>query len=99
MLPFVFFRFAQPHEAMGLMMIFFFAVNSAASIGLGIFAGKEFKRSWWIPILFSILFLLSYWLILESIILDLSVYAISYLVLGMGAMLLTKYITQHTKDQ
>ena len=85
-LPLIFLNLAEPHEAMGLMMIFFFAVNPITSFVISSFIGKDVKKLWWIPILFAFVFLFSYWLILNDIVLELSVYAITYTLIGYVAM-------------
>lgn len=85
-LPLIFSNLANADAVMGLMMILFFAVNPISSICVNAFIGKDIKRLWWFPISFALLFLLSYWLVLKEILLDLTIYAVIYLLTGALAM-------------
>ena len=87
-LPLIFVNLAKPHEAMGLMMTFFFAINPVASVIVSLFVGKDIKKLWWIPLSFAIVFLLSYWFVLSEIIWDLTIYAIIYALLGLLTMII-----------
>ena len=81
-LPFLLLHFAQPHEAMGLLMLLFFIVNPAAAVCLGALAGWDIKRLWWGPPSFPPLFFVGYCTVLCEIVWDLLFYAVIYLVLG-----------------
>ena len=85
-LPLVAVKLSDPLDTMGLMMILFFIVNPAASVTVNLFTGKDVKKLWWIPILFAIVFLSSYWVALEEIVWDLSIYAAIYMLLGFLTM-------------
>lgn len=85
-LPFVFYNLTKPHEAMGVMMMFFFVVNPITSATIHSFIGKDMKKLCWLPVLFALVFLLSYWLILKEIVLDLTIYAMMYMLVGFFAM-------------
>ena len=85
-------NFANPMDGMGLMFLLFFAVNPVASIFVGILSGASVKKLWWTPLLFGVMFLLCCWLALQEIVLDLVVYAVIYLLLGMIAMAVTKVL-------
>ncbi len=85
-LPFVFFNLAKPHEAMGVMMMFFFIINPIASAAIHTFIGKDIKKLCWFPVQFALVFLLSYWLVIEEIVLDLTIYAMVYMLVGVFAM-------------
>lgn len=85
-LPFAFVSLAQPHEAMGVFMLFFFIINPIACAVTSAFIGKDIKKLWWFPILFAITFLLSFWLVLKEIVLDLTIYAIIYILIGFFVM-------------
>ena len=85
-------NFANPMDGMGLMFLLFFAVNPIASIFVGILSGASVKKLWWTPLLFGVMFLLCWWLALQEIVLDLVVYAVIYLLLGMIAMAVTRVL-------
>ncbi len=92
LLPFIFVNLAESQNGMGLMMLFFFVVNPITTICINSMIGKDIKKLWGIPILFSIVFLLSYWLILKEIVLDLIVYAFIYLIIGMIFMVISQFV-------
>lgn len=81
-LPIILINTSKPHEFMGITMMLFFIVNPLTTAIINSMVGKNIKKMWWMPILFCIMFLLSYWLVLEEIILDLIFYALIYLVIG-----------------
>ena len=93
LLPFTLMKLSEPIDFMGLMMLFFFIVNPIAAVCIHITLGKAIKKLWWLPFLFSLLFLLSYWVILQQIVWDLAIYAGTYLVLGALSMLVSRLIT------
>ena len=93
-LPLIFVNLAKPHDAMGLMMILFFAVNPISSVAISSLVGKDVKKLWWIPILFAFVFLFSYWLVLKEIVLDLTIYAIIYTLIGYVAMAVSWIVTR-----
>lgn len=90
--PLVVLNFANPMDGMGWMFLLFFGVNPVASIFVGILSGASVKKLWWTSLLFGIIFLLCCWFALQEIVLDLVVYAVIYLLLGMIAMLVTKVL-------
>ena len=85
-------NFANPMHGMGLMFLLFFGVDPVASIIVGSLSGASVKKLWWSPLLFGVMFLLCCWLALQEIVLDLVVYAVIYLLLGMIAMAVTKVL-------
>ena len=93
-LPFILIKISKPHEFMGIMIILFFVVNPITTAIVNSMIGKDIKKLWYVPILFCIAFLLSYWLVLNEIILDLIFYAAIYMLIGIifmiGSWLLVK---------
>ena len=85
-LPLIFVNLSEPHDAMGLFMIFFFVINPIASATTNAFVNKDIKKLWWFPILFALVFLLSYWIVLKEIVLDLTIYAFIYMLIGYFVM-------------
>ncbi len=96
-IPYISINLSHPYDFMGLMVLLFFIINPLTTIGINIIIGSDIKKLWWIPILFSIIFLLSYWLILNEIILDLIIYAIIYLILGIISMFISFIISMKKK--
>ena len=88
-LPLTLINLAQPHETMGVMMAFFFAINPVSSITVCLFVGKDINKLWWLPISFAIIFLISYWITLQDVIFDLVIYAVIYVLLGFLTMVIS----------
>ena len=88
-LPLIFVNLSKPHEAMGIFIMFFFVINPIASVATNALIGKDIKKLWWLPIAFALVFLLSYWLILKEIVLDLTIYALAYMVIGFFVMIIS----------
>jgi len=93
-LPFVFIKTAEPHEFMGIMMLLFFGINPITTAIINSMIGKDIKKIWWMPLLFSIVFLLSYWLVLKEVIFDLMIYAVIYLIIGLIFMFISYLIVK-----
>ena len=95
-LPFILINISKSHEFMGIMIMLFFVVNPITTAIINSMIGKDIRKLWWVPILFCVSFLLSYWLILEEIILDLIIYALFYLIIGLifmiGSLIVVKKI-------
>ena len=96
-LPLVFVKLSKPDVVMGIMMIFFFIVNPLITAVINLMVGMDVKKTWWMPILFSGVFLLSYWIILKEIILDLIVYALIYLIIGLIFMFVSLFVSKKIK--
>ena len=81
-LPLILTSFCKPHEFMGIMILLFLIINPITIFIISFIIGKDIKKMWYIPILFSVIFLLSYWLVLWGVILDLLFYAFIYIIIG-----------------
>lgn len=81
-LPLILTSFSKPHEFMGIMILLFFIINPIFSFIINFIVGKDVKRMWYMPILFSLIFLISYWIILSEVIIDLLFYAFIYIIIG-----------------
>ena len=97
-LPFILINISKPHEFMGITMMLFFVVNPLTTAIINSMIGKDIKKMWWMPILFCIVFLLSYWLVLEEIILDLIFYAVIYIIIGIIFMIGSWFFTKKFKN-
>ena len=97
LLPFTIVKVAEPHEFMGIMIILFFIVNPIAAAVVNSMIGKVVRKFWWMPALFAIVFLLSYWLVLEEIIIDLMFYAVIYFIIGLIFMLGSFFVARKFK--
>lgn len=77
-------------------MILFFAVNPIFSVALGIFSGRNIEKRWYLPVFFAVAFLICTILIFETIDIAFFIYMLAYLILGAGAMLITKAARRKT---
>ena len=96
-LPFIFVEAAEAHEFMGIMILLFFVVNPITAAVINSMIGKDVRKLWWMPALFAIVFLLSYWLVLEEIIIDLIFYAVIYLIIGLIFMMVSLFVARKFK--
>ena len=96
-IPLIFFKMIQPYEFMGVIVFLFFIINPINSMIVNLIVGKDIKKLWWVPIVFSVAFLFSYWIILKEIILDLIFYALIYLILGVLCMFVSWFIVRKLK--
>jgi len=92
-LPLIFVKISKPYEFMGIMVFLFFVVNPITAAIINSMIGSDVKKMWWMPILLCIIFLLSYWLVLGEIILDLIFYSVFYLIIGIIFMCISLVIT------
>ena len=83
-------------NGMAICFILFFAVNPVTACALGILAGTDISRLWWIPILSAVLFAPLFWIAVGEIVLDLFIYAAGYLAFG-GLAMLGTYIIKKTQ--
>ena len=95
LLPFVLIHLSQPPAGMGLMMILFFAVNPVTAAVISSTIGKDITRLWWTPLLFSLVFLFSYWFVLEEIVWDILVYAMIYWIIGSFFMIVSFFVVKN----
>ena len=96
-LPLILVNLAKPYKVMGIMMLLFFVVNPITTAIINFMVGKDLKKIWWMPILFSIVFLLCYWIVLKEVILDLLFYAGIYLIIGLVFMIISVFVTKRKK--
>ena len=92
--PLLFIKLAQPHDFMGTMILLFFIINPVLAIFVNSMVGKDVNKLWSLPLIFSIVFLVSYWFILKEIILDLVVYALIYLIIGIIVMFISFFVSK-----
>ena len=85
-LPLLAIKFADGWAVTGLWMFAFFTVNPALVIGLSIMARTELRRLWWIPVAISTLFPLLFGIAIGEFVLELYVYSVIYLPIGILAM-------------
>ena len=97
-LPWLAVTFVKGDSGMAACFILFFAVNPVFSIILGIFAGEDIKKTWWLPVISGVFFLAGTWIFFDMGEVAFITYAAGYLVLGTAAMLLSAFIRKKTKE-
>ena len=76
---------------MAAAFLLFYAVDPIYSIAAGIFAGRNVKQMWSVPIVSAVLFLLGAWALFDMGESAFLLYAGAYLALGIAAMLVCAY--------
>lgn len=83
---------ASECSGMALCMILFFIVNPIYSAILGFRCGKDIRRMWNLPLVSSIAFLAGTWLFFDIKEVWFIIYASVYLIIGLTAMGINKYL-------
>ena len=93
-LPLLAVTFVKNDAGMAVCFILFFAINPIYSMIIGFFAGKDFKNLWILPAISAILFLAGAWVFFDMGESAFIMYAVIYLILGIGAMLISMFINK-----
>ncbi len=81
-------------SASGLVFLMLFCINPVFLIDIGITAGTELKKLWFLPVLTAFLFPFLFWLAIWDIETDILIYSAIYLVVGLLAMFITSVISK-----
>ena len=92
LLPWLAVTFIKGDGGMEVCFLLFYGVNPVYSVLAGVFAGKDGKRLWYLPILSAALFLVGTWLFFDMGEPAFILYALVYLALGFAAMLVSMLI-------
>ena len=87
-------------DAMGYMVLFLLVLYPTLSVGLGILAGTDPKKLWWLPVASALLFPPFFWLSIDGAVLELYLYSAIYLglsVLSAVPTALIRYVMVHKK--
>ncbi len=84
--------FIKGDGGMAVCFILFFVLNPIYVICAGVYAGKDKKRLWALPILTALFFLAGTWLFFDMGEKAFILYALVYLFLGITAMLVSMFI-------
>jgi len=93
-IPFIAINTIKPNDGLGFLLLMFFIINPITSIFIGILSENDIKKFWWMPIAFSTFFPLLYVITLKELVMDLYLYSIGYLVLGLVSMTVTYYLNK-----
>lgn len=79
---------------MAVCFILFFVINPLFSAVCGVFAGKNIKQLWALPIITAALFLAGVWMFFEMGEAAFLLYCSCYLIIGVIAMLISTYVNK-----
>ena len=94
--PLLIVNFTKSLNGVFWFLLLLFAINPIISFSLGVLSGIEIRKLWFIPLMLFILFPIFYWVVLRDVVLELFVYSSGYLMIGVGAMLVTFYLKERT---
>lgn len=85
--------------SMGFSFLLFFAICPILEISLGIIAGTDIKKLFFVPMIVAFLFPFCYAITIGIIIWELFIYSIMYAISGTLVMLATYYFLKHKKEK
>ena len=94
LLPWAAVTFVKGDAGMAACFMLFFAVNPLYSIVIGIFAGRNLKKMWSLPVISAVLFVLGTWIFFDMGERAFLMYAGIYLVIGIAAMFISTLISK-----
>ena len=92
LLPWLTVTFVRADAGMMVSFLLFFLIDPFFFICLGVAAGRNIQRLWSLPVISAGIFLLGAWAFFEMGEPDFLLYAGSYLVLGLAAMLVSWFL-------
>ena len=98
-LPWLAATFVKGDAGMAACFVLFFAVDPIYSVVVGIFAGKDMKHLWSLPVISAVLFLAGTWLFFDMGEAAFILYAAVYLALGIVAMLISMFIERSRRSK
>ena len=90
--------FVKGDAGMAVFFLLFFAVNPLYSVLIGVFAGKDVKHLWSLPVISAVLFLIGTWIFFDMGETAFILYAAVYLIIGIMAMLISMFIRKKTQE-
>ena len=91
-LPWLAVTFVKGDRGMVACFALFFCVNPIYSMGIGIFAGKNSRRLWSLPVISAALFLIGTWIFFDMGETAFIFYGMVYLVLGIASMMISTFV-------
>lgn len=91
-LPWLAVTFIKSDAGMAVSLFLFFVLNPIYAICAGAYAGRDVKRFWALPLITALFFLAGAWLFFDMGEMAFILYALIYLLLGIAAMLLSRFI-------
>ena len=94
-LPWMAVHFAGGDAGMAVCFILFYAVNPIYSIITGVYAGRDVRYLWELPVISPALFLIGTWLFFDMGEIAFIIYSVCYLGLGMFAMAISALLRNY----
>ena len=91
--------FAPGDAGMAITFILFFGLNPTESMFVGVFAGRNVKSRWYLPLINAALFQLGAWTVFDWGNPDFYGYAIAYLVVALISMLATVIVVRNVRKE
>lgn len=91
-LPWLAVAFVKGDAGMAVCLLLFFAINPIYFVAIGVFAGKDVKHLWSLPVTSAVLFLIGTWIFFDMGEMAFVLYAVVYLALGIVTMLISMII-------
>jgi len=98
LIPFLSVRFAGM-AGMAICLILFFAADPLVCLLVGIMAGSDPRRLWWLPAAAAAVMPLCFWLCVWEFIPELYIYSGFYLLIGWAAMGISALTNRRSKSQ
>ena len=96
-LPWLAVTFVKGDAGMAVCFLLFFAINPIYFVVTRIFAGKDMKHLWSLPVISAVLFLIGTWVFFDMGETAFILYAAVYLALGIAVMLISMLIRKKTQ--
>ena len=97
-LPWFAVTFVNGDAGMVVCFLLFFAVNPIYSVIIGVFAGKDIRHLWSLPVISAVLFLIGTWIFFDMGETAFILYMVAYLALGIAVMLISMFIRKKTQE-
>lgn len=91
LLPWAAVTFVSSNAGMAVTLLLFFVINPIYAVAAGVFAGKDIRRLWSMPVIAALLFLLGAWMFFDMGEGAFVIYAGVYLVIGIVSMLVSAW--------
>lgn len=92
-------NFAPDDAGLAFAFLLFFVINPLTVLALGIMAGTDLRKLWWIPLAASAAFPLFFSVAVWQPVMELYIYSAIYLPIGVLAMLGTHYGIKYLKKK
>ncbi len=97
LLPLIVIKFSNAYFDMGVAVLLFFAVYPIMSMALGMVAGTDIRRMWWIPLAEAAVFPFFFAVAIGEVVWDLYVYSALYIMWGGFFMGVTVFVKRTIK--